>query len=230
MERWMLRHCWIAYDSFVRSGESITATQRLFRREFNVDRHGAVPSHNTILRWVENFRTTGSIMNKKPSGPARTARTPENIARVSEALIRRMRRSARRHASELGLSRELVRSILQTDLRFHPYKMQVVQQLNVRDYAQQVNFAVRMQVILEENENLIIIMSNKAYFHLNGTVNKQNLHYWAPENPRNIHERLLHSACVTVWCAVAYFWHYRAVFFQGRRRNSDLTWNVTFTC
>ena len=108
--------------------------------------------------------------------------------------------------------------------------MQVVQQLNVRDYAQQVDFAVRMQVILEENENLIIVMSNKAYFHLNGTVNKQNLHYWAPENPRNIHERPLHSACVTVWCAVVPFWRYWAEFFRGRWRNSDLTWNVTFTC
>ena len=58
MEQWMLQHCLFAYDSFVQSGESITATQRLFRREFNVDRHRAVPSRNTILRWVENFRTT----------------------------------------------------------------------------------------------------------------------------------------------------------------------------
>ena len=144
MEQWTLQHRLFAYGSFVRSGESITATQRLFSREFNVDRHGAVPSRNTIFRWVENFRT-GNIINKKPLGPARTTRTPENIARVSEALIRNPRRSARRHASELGLSRESERSILQTDFRFHPYKMQVVQELNVRDYAQRVEFAVRMQ-------------------------------------------------------------------------------------
>ena len=88
MEQWTLQHRVFAYYSFVRSGESITATQRLFRQEFNVDRHGAVASRNTILRWVENFITTGNIMNKKPAGPARTARTPENMARVSEALIR----------------------------------------------------------------------------------------------------------------------------------------------
>ena len=74
-------------------------------------------------------------MNKKPPGPTRTARMPENIAKVSEALSRSPRRSARRHASELGLNRESVRRILHTDVRFHPYKMQVVQQLNVRDYA-----------------------------------------------------------------------------------------------
>ena len=88
-------------------------------------------------------------MNKKPPGPTHTARTPENIARVGEALIRSPRWSARRHASELGLSHESVRSILQTDFRFHSYKMQVVQQL-MTDYTQRVAFAVQMQVILEE--------------------------------------------------------------------------------
>ena len=46
-------------------------------------------------------------MNKKPPGPACIARTPENIARVSEALIRSPRQSARRRASELGFSREI---------------------------------------------------------------------------------------------------------------------------
>ena len=136
MEQWTFQHCLFAYGIFVRSGESVTTTQRLFCREFNVDRQWAIPSHNTILQWVENFGTTGNIMNKKPPGPARTERTPVNIACVSEALIRSLRQSARKHASELGLSRESVRSILQTDLRFHPYKMQVVQQLNMRDYAQ----------------------------------------------------------------------------------------------
>ena len=42
--------------------------------------------------------------------------------------------------------------------------MQVFQQLNVRDHAQRVDFAVRMQVILEENENIIIITSDEAQF------------------------------------------------------------------
>jgi hypothetical protein len=49
---------------------------------------------------VENFRTTGNIMNKKPPGPAHTVRMPDNIASVREALIRSLEQSARRHASE----------------------------------------------------------------------------------------------------------------------------------
>jgi hypothetical protein len=36
-------------------------TQRRFRTHVNVGRHGAIPSRNTILKWVKNFRTTGSV-------------------------------------------------------------------------------------------------------------------------------------------------------------------------
>ena len=76
------------------------------------------------------------------------------------------------------------------------------------------------RVKFDYNNILRIIMSDEAYFHLNGTVNKQNLRYWAAENPRDIHERPLHSARVTLVCGCP-FWRYRAVFFRGRRRNSD---------
>lgn len=46
-------------------------------------------------------------------------------------------------------------------------------------------------------------MSDEANFCLNGYVNKQNFRYWAPQNPREIFERPLHSPKVIVWCAVA---------------------------
>jgi len=93
-----------------------------------------------------------------------------------------------RHAAELNISRESVRRILQRDLRFHPYKIMVVQELKARDYVQREDFAVRMQVVFDEEENPIILMSDKAHFHLNSTVNKQNCHYWSPDNPHNIHQ------------------------------------------
>lgn len=32
-----------------------------------------------------------------------------------------------------------------------------------------------------------------------GNVNKQNWRYWATENPRGKHQRLLHLPKVTVW-------------------------------
>ncbi|KAF2892650.1 hypothetical protein ILUMI_13524 [Ignelater luminosus] len=75
-------------------------------------------------------------------------------------------------------------------------------QLKERDFKAREDFPMRMQVILEESLSLQLLMSDEAYFHLYGTVNKQNFKYWAPENPRNDHEQPLHSDKVTLWCAI----------------------------
>jgi len=68
--------------------------------------------------------------------------------------------------------------------------MCVFQELRATDYEQREDFAIRMQVLLEENENTISIMIDEAHFHLSGEVNKKSLRYWASENPLNIHENL----------------------------------------
>ena len=141
-------------------------------------------------------------MNKKPPGPVATARTPENVERVREAVVRSPTHSAQQHVVEFGMSESTVRRILHKDFGFLPYKMMIVQTLNKGDYQQRSAFAELMLEIIEENEDAIIMMSDEAHFHLNGSVNKQNFRYWAPQNPQEVHERLLHSPKVTVWCAI----------------------------
>lgn len=215
MEQWTVEHRVFTYDAYVRNGESVVTAQRLFRVHFNRGRNGTIPSRNTILSWVRTLRSTGSIVKKKPPGPTKTARTPENIDRVRAALIRSPGRSARRHASELRISRESLRTILQKDIKFHPYKISIVQKLEGRDYEQRENFAVLMQVILADNENAVIFMSDEAHFYLDGEVNKQNMRYWAPNNPRNVHEKRLHSQRVTVWCAISPFGIIGPYFFES---------------
>ena len=98
-------------------------------------------------------------MKKKPPGPVATARTPENVERVREAVVRSQTRSAWRHAVELGMSESTVRRILHKDLGFHPYKM-IVQTLNEGDYQQRSDFAKLMLEIIEGNEDAIIMMSD----------------------------------------------------------------------
>ena len=112
----------------------------------------------------------GSVMKTKPPGAPRTVRTPENVERVRTAMLRSPRRSARRHAAELQISNRTVRRILHDELRFHSYKLMVVQQMNETDYPQQLNFARTMLTLLEENENIMSFMSDEAHFHLNGAV------------------------------------------------------------
>ena len=42
----------------------------------------------------------------------------------------------------------------------------------------------------------------------------QNFRYWAQENPRELHQRPLHSAKVTVWCAISKFGVIGPYFFE----------------
>jgi hypothetical protein len=93
-----------------------------------------------------------------------------------------------------------VRGILHKDLNFNPYKM-VVQELRDRDMANRSTVAERLIGIL--SDDVIILTTDEAYFHLSGCVNKQNPRYWAEENPQQLHQRPRHSARVTVWCGVA---------------------------
>lgn len=188
---------------FYANGESVTQTQRDFRKHFNVTRHGAVPDRNTILRWMHNVNTTGSLLKKKPPGPARTVSTPENVERVRLATLQSPSRSVRKRASALGLRPSTVRKILVKDLQFHPYKLAVCHKLSLADKRQRVDFCNRMMEILDENDEALVVMSDEAHFHLDGTVNKQNLRFWCAENPKIVSERPLHSSRVTVWCAVS---------------------------
>ena len=54
-----------------------------------------------------------------------------------------------------------------------------------------------------QDDLAVIITSDEAHFHLDGHVNKQNCRYWAKENPRELHQKPLHSQKVTVWCALS---------------------------
>jgi hypothetical protein len=43
-----------------------------------------------------------------------------------------------------------------------------------------------------------LIMSDKAHFHLNGYINKQNCRSWGTENPRELHQHQLQPQKCTV--------------------------------
>jgi len=47
------------------------------------------------------------------------------------------------------------------------------------------------------------MMSDEAHFHLDGYVNKQNCRFWAAQNPRELQQRPLHAAKVSVLCGIS---------------------------
>ena len=76
MPQWTLEHRVFAHESFVKSGETIVETQRLFRCRFNIGRHGNIPSRSTILRWVTSFRTRRNDNEEETAWSCRNCTNP----------------------------------------------------------------------------------------------------------------------------------------------------------
>jgi hypothetical protein len=49
---------------------------------------------------------------------------------------------------------------------------------------------------------------------LDGVVNKQNVQFWASENPRVIHERVHHSPRISMWVAISSHGLLGSIFFE----------------
>jgi len=118
-EQWTAQHRAFVVEVYFKNGDSAITT-RLFRRHFNIPRHGRVPWRNTIIEWVQNFRENVLALKRNPRGRIPTVRTPENVDKASMAIVKSLRRSVRRHSAAVGLSVRSVRRILHKDLNFHP--------------------------------------------------------------------------------------------------------------
>ncbi|XP_036366112.1 uncharacterized protein LOC118766669 [Octopus sinensis] len=114
---WTGEHRTFIVETFIKTNDSVTTTQRAFRLHFNLGRHDPVPARNTILLWVTNFRATGSALKRKSTGRPRTARTPENVAAVRASVQQSPRRSTFKCAQALRLSERSLRRILHNDLQ-----------------------------------------------------------------------------------------------------------------
>ena len=76
----------------------------------------------------------------------------------------------------------------------------MVQELNPRDFIVCENAC---EALLAWPDDTLVFFSEEAHFYLSESVNKQNMRYWRPKNPRELHQRPLHALRVTVWCALS---------------------------
>lgn len=204
-----------AVEAYFSNGRSIVVAQRAFRAHFNIPARSPVPGRQSIVSWVDTFRRTGNVQRRRIGLP-RPVRTPQNIEAVRQSVLRSPRRSARKHAAALRISDRSVRRILHDDLHFHPYKLAVVQELTERDFVARQNAC---EALLENlPDDALVFFSDEAHFHLSGCVNKQNMRYWSANNPRELHEKPLHSARVTVWCALSKVGIIGPYFFEENER------------
>lgn len=90
---------------------------------------------------------------------------------------------------------------MMTNQHIHPYKLQIVQQLNEKDKVARRTFCHRLHWTLSSLPQImnILVMYDETHTNYSGNVSKQNCRYWAPSNPYELHEELLRSERVIVW-------------------------------
>jgi hypothetical protein len=81
MDNWTVNHSVFAVGTYFET-KSVVQTQRRFRHEFDVPRHGRIPTCNAIIKRVHDFNVRGSVVNKS-GGHARSVRTPAIVELVS---------------------------------------------------------------------------------------------------------------------------------------------------
>ena len=218
MEQWSGEHRAFAVEAYISSGFSLSQARRRFNNRYGIRRLRDGPSINLIQSWVAKFRATGSTLNRPKPGPIPTVATDESVARVMVSVTENPRLSLRARSSTLGITKSTLQVIMRKKLKFHPYKIQIVQDLHDSDFALRKTYAEVMLLRFRTAARMgNIFFSDEAHFHIGGYVNKQNFRYWDVCNPRQMHQEPLHKPKVTVWCAMSASAIIGPYFFENQR-------------
>lgn len=167
---WSGVHRAFVVEEFLQNGGSPISTQRAFRIRFALAPRDPVPDKKTIHVWVSTFRQTGSALKKKSTGRPRTATGPENVAAVRASIEQSPQRSARKHATALQLSDRSVRRILHRDLKMHPYKIAIVQELSERDWETRATLCQELRNLPRRN---VLLFTDEAHFRFRFVIGLQ---------------------------------------------------------
>lgn len=166
--------------------------------------HEEAPPPPTVHRWMKKFLTYGD-MNKRENGSGRpvTATGDDIFTSIKPIIEDDPNVSTRRISNTLGVSQSSVVRCLHKK-KYHPYKPTFVQELSDDDHDRRLEFCqwILNSSLQHPQFHLRIVFSDEAVFHVNGTVNKHNLHYWSTENPKAFVEKLHDRRSVTVWAMI----------------------------
>ena len=117
------------------------------------------------------------MKDSKPQGRPFSARTPDSVERVRDAMLRIPRRAARRQALALRLNECSVGRILHRDFHNHPYTIQFAQELSERDKLNGLQLCNEFLDLLKNNSEIAntLLMSDEAHFLVSGNVKNRNV-------------------------------------------------------
>ena len=180
--------------------QNAQAAMHLYQERFP---HRRQPVANTVRSAERSFRTTASL-----SRTVHVRVSPVMSGVTAEVVLDPFRvnphTSTRAIAQQSNISQSPVVRILHANV-FHPYHMQLHQELHGRDFESRVDFCTWILVQVANNAAFVshILFSDESRFHNNGSVNRHNMHYWSAENPHWVRQAAFQVRWgVNVWCGI----------------------------
>lgn len=162
------------------------------------------PSKTAVLKLFRKFMRSGSVADDHRSGRKKTSTGPEQQQLVVEAFRRNPRQSLAEVSLATGVEKTSVYRLAKLH-HFHPYKIQLHQQLRPDDPSRRLTFCELILGELEEDPSLVdrILFSDECTFYINGEVNRHNCRYWCEQNPHVMHESHQQTTSkVNLWCGI----------------------------
>ncbi|HEY6437141.1 MAG TPA: hypothetical protein VIY47_11180, partial [Ignavibacteriaceae bacterium] len=122
-------------------------------------------------------------------GAKKTVLTETNIENVKNNI--KEFKSVRKLSNKTGIHYSAVHKILRKQLKLHPYKVQLVQNLTKNAEIQRKFFCETMLQKIENDPEYInnIWFTDESHFHLTGFCNKQTMRIWGTEKPNEVIEK-----------------------------------------
>ncbi|KAJ4430933.1 hypothetical protein ANN_19526 [Periplaneta americana] len=154
------------------------------------------------IRWYADFKTRGCICKRKST--SRPSVREGNVERVRESFRRSPQKSTVNASRELNIPQQTVWKILRKSLKFHPYRLQLLQALKPDNKAKRQCFCEEMQLTMVTEDFIeSLVFSDEGTFHLSGKVHKHNVRIWALEKPNNYVKHVRDSPKVNMFCAIS---------------------------
>lgn len=183
---------------------SYAQVRELFNQIFRNEAGQTSVSKSTIIRAIQRFEDTGGVKNRRNPGRPTSVTNEEKQMEIAEAFVENPHLSIRRAAEQHDISKMSVHKILKL-IKFHPYKVHLVHELNEDDPDHRIEFCELMMNRIDRDPNFLynIVFSDECIFTLKGEVNRHNCRYWSDTNPLWVtDDHTQYPQKVNVWAGI----------------------------
>lgn len=185
---------------------------RMYKVRYPDRKHPREESFRSLL---VRFTNTGNV-NYVKHNRTKSVTTEENEFRVLLSVTENPHVSTRELSDDLSIERTSIRRLLKNN-KFHPFHVQLHQELKEQDYQHRIHFCTWMQQELQRRDNILenILFTDECTFHRNGFVNRHNFHYYSDVNPHLFRVHSQQKWTVNVWAGIIGTFVVGPFFFDG---------------